>query len=205
MPHQTPYLLSFITGGLFIKESLQIAELYAREGCWSRVRTLAEEASLFQLRTRAAHRRIYREVHKRLAVLGEGERELLLRRREVEVRSILWLGVCRAYDFIGDFAREILQEQVLNRTMMLSREEYRRFFEVKAATRPKLAGLAVSSRKKIEQVLFRILREAGWIDPRGSLQLLLLTPSLRALFRSGDPRELAFFPLSPQEMKRCLA
>jgi len=205
LPRQTKYLLSFIIGGFFLKESLKLAELYAREGCWSRVQTLAEETNLFQVRTKAAHRRIYREVHKRVVVLSRKERELLLRGRNVEVRAILWLGVCRTYDFIGDFAREILQEQVLNRTMLLPREEYRRFFEAKAATREKLAGLAASSQTKIEQVLFRMLREAGWIDTKGTVQLLLLTPSLVALFRSGDPRELAFFPLSPGEIRRCLA
>lgn len=86
-----------------------------------------------------------------------------------EQSQILWYSVCETYPFIKDFAVEVLHENVSALKFCVKNEDYDRFFNKKAQWHSELDSLSESSEQKIRQVIFRMLREAGFTDKEGNL------------------------------------
>jgi hypothetical protein len=113
MLSQAPYEMSFSTGGLFLSESVKLAQSHQSLGEWDRVREQALLENLLQVRTRSPAFRVLREVISRLKCLTTDESALLLEGDSQEQRVLLWIAVCRRYTFTGEFAVEVLRERFL--------------------------------------------------------------------------------------------
>lgn len=68
------YSLSFTTVGLFLRESVDLAELYLDLGDWAAVRERVVADNLLQCRTLSTLKRVYQEVVIRLKSLNQSER-----------------------------------------------------------------------------------------------------------------------------------
>jgi hypothetical protein len=77
-----------------------------------------------------------------------------------EQNQILWLAVCKHYRIIYEFAIEVIREKFLRLDVILSYLDYDVFFNSKAEWRQGLDQLTGTTKKKLRQVLFRILHEA---------------------------------------------
>jgi hypothetical protein len=108
---------------------------------------------------------------------------------------LLWLAVCRTYEFIAQFATEVLRERFLSFRLDLDYDAFDAFFEAKAEWHPDVAAIRPSTRAKLRQILFRIMREADIITQSGKIRRTLLTPRLESLI----PRdELQWLPGTEQ-------
>ena len=110
---QKKYSMSFTTATLLYRESLTSAQLYTELGNWDAVRDKVIAENLLQMRTLNASQRIVREVISRLKLLTPLELEILENGAYQEQNYILWLAVCKRYQFIYDFAVEVLREKFL--------------------------------------------------------------------------------------------
>jgi len=182
------YQMSFTTGGLFLQESVEMASLFLQTGNWDMVKEKVISENLLQTRTSSSAKRICREIIDRLKRLSQSELDLLVKGNGQEQRYLLWIAVCRRYKFISEFATEVIQEHLLTMETRLSLQEFDAFFESKAALDSRLETVKPSTRKKLRQVLYRILREAGIIDQDGTIIPAILPESFKGKILPEDAR-----------------
>ncbi|WP_246082568.1 DUF1819 family protein [Rubellimicrobium rubrum] len=187
--------MSFSTGGLFVNESVELAGLHITGENWSRTILRALEHGATSLPKAASNRRTLREIGNRVSTLTDTEREFLVWGADrPEREALLWLATCRAYRFIREFAIEVIQDRFLSYRLELPLEAFDQFFEAKAEWDEGLAGLSVTTRVKLRQVLFRIMREAGILDTSDHIRPALLSPRLTQLIVARRPEDLLCFP-----------
>jgi len=187
------YSLSFTAGGLMQAESVMLAELYLRLGDWQRVRNRVLEENLLQSRTQGSLKRLSGEAISRLERLDDHELVLLVEAAPSTQLQLLWLGICRRYAFIADFALEVLHERYVTLKSDLQPAHYEAFFYRKAEWHPELEKLSESTKYKLRQVLFKMLQQVGLINAQGDILPTLLAPEVSD--RISQSAEWMWFPI----------
>jgi len=192
------YQMSFTTGGLFLNESIEVARLHCDGEAWEDTAKRALSQGATTLPKAASNRRSLREITNRLRMLTEAERRFLLEIADRDdQQALLWLATCRAYRFVREFSVEVIRERHLSYQMDLPLSSFDIALEAKAEWDEGLARLSTSTRKKLRQVLFRILREAGILSQENRIQAAILSTQLQTLIRNSNPVELTYFPGIP--------
>lgn len=198
------YNFSFTAGGLLHLESVKVAELYKHEQNWDVVRQKALEGNLLQTRTFSTSERVCREICLRLELLSKDELDLLVDGTRQERLNILWIAICRRHRFIYDFAVGVIREKYLHLDIEVRQEDYDAFFNAKADWHPELEELSDSTRSKIRQVVFRMLREADVLTKKNIINSGMLTPRLVKTVARHAMTDLAIFPASDSEVRALL-
>lgn len=194
------YKMSFSTGGLFLNESLEVARLHENGEAWEDTILRAMEEGTTSLPKSASNRRSLREISNRLLTLTDEERAYLVEEADrSEQQAMLWIATCRAYRFIREFAVEVVRERYLSYQLDLPLESFDILFEAKAEWDEGLAGLSRSTRLKLRQIMFRMMREAGIISEDDRIQTAIISTRLKHMIEDHNPGELAFFPSVPVE------
>lgn len=201
-PRQQPYLMSFGTGGLHINESVAIARLHVAGNDWEATAIDARERGAFPVRKASSARRSIREIVNRLKRLSPEELALLVDGERSEQAALLWLGACRAYRFIAEFAIEVLSDRFLSLRTALSYDDFEAFLSAKEEWSPQLAGLSASTRAKLRAVLFRLMREADILSQDNQILEAILSSRMLAVIQAGNPDELRYFPGAERQMGR---
>jgi len=189
------YQMSFTTGGLFLNESLTVAQLHVEGEPWQKTVTRAMEQSATSLPKTASNRRTLREISNRLRALTRDERSFLLDGADrTDQQALLWLATCRGYRFVREFSVEVIRERHLSYQMDLPLVSFDILFEAKAEWDEGLEALSPSTRLKLRQILFRMMREAGILSNKNRIQVAILSPRLKAMIEDANPAELAIFP-----------
>jgi len=199
-----PYRLSFTTGGLFINESEDAARRYLQAGNWDAARAEVRTENTLQVRTAAAALRISKEIVARLETLSKEEVSFLVECSATDRVHLLWSAVSRRYIFIQEFARDVLREHfvLMRRQILLS--DFDAFYNQKALWHPELDQLAKSTQSKLRQNLFRMMRDAGYINDQYTIAPAMLTPALAQLLAKNGDASLLIFPVSDLDIKRWL-
>jgi hypothetical protein len=190
-----PYKMSFSTGGLFLNESIDVARLHGLGGSWDDtiVRALAE--GTIALPKTASQQRTLREIVTRISTLTDNELALLVETDDrTEQQALLWLATCRAYRFVGEFSVQVLRDRHLSYQLDLPLEAFDMFWDEKAEWHPQLEDMSKSTRLKLRQVLFRMMREAEILSIGGTIQTAYLTSRVKSLISQTRPADLAVFP-----------
>ncbi len=188
------YCMSFTTGGLFHHESLNLAVLYLDIEDWNTVRQKVMAENLLQARTLNTSRRVCREIISRLKTLDAGELDLLVASNPREQGYLLWLAVCRRYRFIADFAVEVMRERFITLKTDLNYADFDAFFNRKSEWYAELDQLRSTTRNKLRQVLFKMLREADLLTANNMIKATMLSPGLVEVISHGNRRDVFFFP-----------
>lgn len=188
------YALSFTTGGLLEREAAALAPVYLERRDWAKVRDLAVEENLLQTRTHSTGVRLVRETVKRLSVLSDREVEIISEITASERDHLMWAAACRQYDLIGEFAEEVLRERFLTLANTVSYEDYDSFWRAKAMWHDELYELTDLSYKKLRQVLFRMMVEAGLLNTQGAIEPTLLSARIAECLAERTPSDIRFFP-----------
>lgn len=188
------YIMSLTTGGLFLRESVKLATLFLEQGDWNTLRDKVISENLLQTRTVSTSKRFCREIISRLKTLGPREMDLLVHGIDREQGYLLWIAVCRRYKFIADFAVEIIRERYLSLKTDLHHEDFDSYFNRKSEWHPELDELKPTTRNKLRQVLFKILREAGLLTNRYTLDAAMLSPRLLEAISHNSREAVLFFP-----------
>ncbi len=194
-PSLKKYRMSFSVGGLMVNESLDLAHHWRVGETWpeARDRLLSEGISSFP--KFASQTRVVREIFDRISRLTEAERSYLLEGADrIEQQALIWLAVCRTYAFVREFAIEIIEERFLSWRLDLGHENFDRFWDDKADIDASLSLLSSSTRAKLRQILFRILRESGVLSTEGRIQQIWLSVRLKMLINEHCPEDIRIFP-----------
>jgi len=187
--------MSFSTGGLFLNESVEVARLHVEGEPWSETTSRALLEATTSLPKAASQRRTLREIVNRISALKVDELKLLTTTDDrTEQQALLWLATCRAYRFVGEFSVAVLRDRHLSYRLDLPLEAFDMFWDEKAEWHPKLDEISKSTRLKLRQVLYRIMREARILSVDGTIQTAYLTPRLKSLISDSRVSDLAIFP-----------
>jgi hypothetical protein len=189
------YKMSFSTGGLFLNETLAVARLHVAGEPWSITISRALTEGATSLPKAASQRRTLREIVNRLSTLTDMERDYLLTEADRgDQLALLWLATCRAYRFVREFATDVLRERYLSFQLDLPLESFDILFAAKAEWDDGLASISPSTRAKLRQVLFRMMREAHVISDDSRIQSAIVSSRLRAMLEQECPADLVLFP-----------
>lgn len=194
-PQEKPYRLSFTTGGLFLNESVAVARLYVENGDFEAALAAALDGHVAALPKAASQRRSLREIVVRLSCLHHAELIFLAKCDDRSDQSaLLWLATCRAYRLVHEYVIEVVREQWLERRLDLPPASFERYFEGRAEWDAQLDAIRPSTRSKLRQILFRIMREAGVVGADHTIQPVPVSPALCALLSETGPSDLVLFP-----------
>ena len=195
------YKMSFTVGGLFFQESIIAIDLYARDKDWSNVRDKIIKENLFQTRTSSSLVRICREVISRLKFLSDEQLEVINKGSRQEQFQMLWIAACKRYTFIREFAIEVIRENFLLIDYALTEEDYNIFFDTKAEWHEEIEKLKDSTKKKLKQVLFKILREAEIISDANIILPSILSKRMAKILINDKSGIYRVLPVSDMDLK----
>lgn len=188
------YALSFTTGGLLATEAALVAAVYLRCHDWGAARTQVKDGNLLQSRVASSTRRVLGALIPRLRVLGDPELQIVVDGTSTERGHLMWAAACRRYDLIAEFAEEVLRERFLTLAGTLSYEDYDSFYRAKAMWHDELDEVTDLSYKKLRQVLFKMMVEAGLLNTQGSIEPALLSVRVTGCLTERTPSDIRFFP-----------
>ncbi|WP_198145992.1 DUF1819 family protein [Desulfonatronovibrio magnus] len=189
--------MSFTTGGLFIFESSMFIDLYSDLPDWDRVRKKVMDQNLLQLRSSASSQKISGQICSRLKTLSSNEIEYFRHTSDLEKGYLLWVGVCRAHQFIREFATEILRERYITFRPDIPHEEFDMFFNAKAEWDDSLDRIKPATRLKLRQVLFRMMREAQLITAQHQILPAIISSELADLLAAQQKQDLYLLHVRP--------
>ncbi len=189
------YSMSFTAGSIFFQESVKFAELYLEFGDWDETKNYIIHQNILQARTLNTSKRICTEIISRLKTMNKQELEFLLDSSSQDQAYLLWLAICRRYQFIGDFAIEVIRERFIFLKTDLNYIDFDSFFNQKSEWHVELENIKSSTRNKLRQVLFKILREADLLTENNLINVATLSPNLIEIICRNDKQEILYFPL----------
>ncbi|WP_341258297.1 DUF1819 family protein [Gordonia malaquae] len=190
------YALSFTTGGLLVREAVLLTPAYLTSQDWEVTRRSAAADNVLQVGTSSASTRLVRETIQRLQHLDDRELEFLVESSPTEQHHLMWAAVCRRYELIGDFAEEVLRERFLLMAPTLGTDDFDRFLAGKSLWHPEIDGVTLSTRRKLRQNVFRMLREAGLWNAAGDIVPAMISERVVDLLHRSTPSDVRFFPTS---------
>lgn len=189
------YKLSFTAASLSISQSITIATEYLQCEDWDETKRVITEGNLLQSRVRSSSLRTYRELAQRLQLLTKDQLEILVDGAIQEQKHLLWYAICKRYTFIFEFAREVMRDKFLAMDYELTELDYAAFFDKKADWHPELETLKPSTKGKIKQVVFRMLREAGLVSEDNRIRRTVLSERVVQVLQNDKPESFEIFPV----------
>ena len=174
---KTKYRLSFGTGNAYINERNLILKKYLENKDWKEAEKYSIENNILQTNTLSSTKRIFREISLRLKSLSYQEQEFFIRSNYLDQSILIWIAICRTYKFIGDFASMIISEKFSSYQIELDYNDFNNFYEQQKVFYEELNSLKDSTRKKLRQVFFKIMKDLNLISKTKEITPLL--PSKR--------------------------
>jgi hypothetical protein len=198
-----PYSFSFITGALYLSESVAVAGLMLTLPGWSDVVRSAGKDNLLKQRKDASRTRLLREIRYRLHQLTRDELEFLCSASSRDQRQLLFIAICRRFRFIREFVEEIIRAKSMSLDLQLYPADFARFLDRKGTESPEIEQLTPKSIAKIKQVTVRMLAEAGLLDSTTSQRITRPIPSkgLVKLITRSNPMDLRCLLLSEADIR----
>ena len=175
------YRLSFGTGNAYLNESNLILKKYLENKNWRETEKYSIENNILQTNTLSSEKRIFREISLRLRSLSLEEQEFFIRSNYVDQSILIWISICRTYKFIGDFASMIISEKFNTYQVELNYNDFNYFYEQQKVLHKELNLLKDSTRKKLRQVIFRIMKDLNMLSQTNEITPLLPSIDLREI------------------------
>ena len=189
------FKLSFTAIALGLREASEVLSLWRLTSDWDEAAKLAIEENSFQKGSSASTRRIFRELRQRLEFLDPHTVEQFEQVSTDEQKAILLIAACKCYPFLFEFIQSTLADKLAVFDYAVSTEDFDLYWNHTEIDHPELEDIADSTRKKIRQVTFRLLTEAGLLSSPRQPQMtpIHISPAIEAvLLREGAIYRQAF-------------
>ena len=173
------YRLSFVTGNAYLNESTEMLRKYLETKDWKETEKYSIENNILQTNTLSSTKRIFREISLRLQSLSNEEQEFFIRSNYVDQSILIWISICRTYNFIGDFSSMIISEKFNSYQLELNYNDFNYFYDQQKVFHEELNLLKDSTRKKLRQVIFRIMKDLNMISKAKEITPLLPSIDLK--------------------------
>ena len=188
------YLLSFTGSALRKAESILLARHYDDTGDWAETRRAAIDDDLLMIHAPSSRKRVTQELIKRLKRLSAHEISYLVHSTPTEQNLMLWVAVCRTYQFADDFSREVLTERFKGSSNVITPGVFESFYDEQATIHSELREISENTHVRLRNQFLQMVREADLIDEEGKVQQVFIPPELQALLDKAGWGEAAIFP-----------
>lgn len=195
------YRLSFTTGGLLRAEAAAVADLILATGDIQAARELAVSNNVVQQRTVSSRTRVTREVMQRLGELPPSGVRLMVSGSFEETRHVMWLAACLRYEFLRAFGREVIHSRYMARRSLLTHDDFDTFWNLQSSWVDELRDSAETTRRKLRQNTFRMLREAGLLTADSHVVPVLPSPAATEVILESSPDLLLSFPIDDAQIE----
>ena len=130
----------------------------------------------------------------RLGNLNDDQLRLVASGSEDMTRLTLLVAVLKTYPIIADFMQGVIIEKVRCFATHLDKNDWLQFLEDRAKGDPSVNGWSEMSKRKMGQVVIRMLAEAGFLDDTRKMTIIFPTipPELeKSLHGAGSTRLLS--------------
>ena len=197
------YILSFTALSLRLNEMVKVAKT-AFENDISDLKEVRESGVVFNsVKTKTSNTE-FLEIRKRLEKLTPDQMHILIYGDLISQKQIAFLAVCKYYDFIRDFAIEVIRDKSLVYDYHINESDYKSFINNRVHVHLELEEFSESTLKKAKQVLFRILEQAGIIDNSvdKTIQPQIVQSDVIGAVAEDDPVWLKIFMMSDKDIKQ---
>ena len=188
------YRLSFGTGNAYINESNLILKKYLENKDWRETEKYSIENNILQTNTLSSEKRIFREISLRLRSLSLEEQKFFISSNYVDQSILIWISLCRTYKFIGDFSSMIISEKFNSYQLEINYNDFNYFFEKQIVFHEELSSLKDSTRKKLRQVIFRIMKDLNLVSKNMEITPLMPTGELKKISKTTIKDLQLFLP-----------
>lgn len=165
------YNAQISAGSILLKESREIAKLLidqADETAWHRALVVD---NILQKKSPSSALRMARLIRNRLEPMDKAHWMLVLDRDRVVALQALLLAAINHSQMLNDFIEEVVSEHYRTFKQNLTLSDWSNFLEVCESRDQEVAGWSEATKKKLRQVIIRILAEAGYLESSRSLQI----------------------------------
>ena len=194
LPKKIKYRLSFGTGNAYINESNLILKKYLENKDWKETEKYSIENNILNTNNLGSAKRIFREISLRLKSLSNEEQEFFIKSNYVDQSILIWISICRTYKFIGDFSSIIISEKFNSYQLKLDYDDFNYFYEQQKVLHEELNLLKDSTRKKLRQVVFRIMQELNIISNTNEITPLFPSIELKKVENATKKALKLFLP-----------
>lgn len=182
------YRFSFTGASLMVKEFVELALMLVDSG-FDYTKISSSDVSKDREATR---KREFAELKLRMQQLSEKEIEYLTETSVENQKLISFLACVRSYRILREFIEEVVWDKLFVFDNQLSSRDLIGFMYNKSLLCPEIEQLSVITQKKMQQVMFRIMEQAGLIDNIRSkkIQIPYLEDSLRNVLSDYDKKYL---------------
>jgi hypothetical protein len=193
------YKFSFTALSLKVKETILLAQ-----------KVKDENLSLDDLSPKdlsdprgATSKRKFQELIRRLKQLSNEELDLLVEGNSEEQKQLCLLGFARYYRFFYDFVTEVMLEKIMVYDYELTDRDINSFISRKSIDHPELESLAETTKKKVIQVLWKVLEQAELINSVVNKKIIhpFLNEKMEKLVLKSNPNDLKVFLYTEDKIK----
>ena len=194
------YNTEVVAGSLLIPESRKVAALIlqgAEEADWKRFISVDNQ---LQKRSPATAKRQTRLLRNRLEALSRDHLRMIAEGSNEAATQALLAAAIKHSRLLGDFMDTVIRLHLRQFETHLGSNDWAKFLEVCAQHSPEVLQWAETTRKKLGQVVIRILAEAKCLSSTRSPRItpLVIVPELRlCLERDGEHYALQCMSLLP--------
>lgn len=149
-------------------------------------------------------KRMLSEFKKRISHLTRAQLEILLNSDLVTQKQLTLVSVCKAYSFIREFIVEVVREKVLVYDYQITDGDYISFYRRKFDLHEEMDSLTELTEKKIKQVTFKVLEQAGLINDIKNriIQPQIIDYKLMKALVQDNPNWLKVLLVSDRDIQR---
>ena len=181
------YDSDLIGGSLLVRESRVIAELLLEQANEEQWKQAIQTENRLQKRSPATAKRQAGALRKRLERLDEPFWRALRDGDDELATQVAFVAVLERNLLLVEFVETVLRDAFILRAEKLAQYQWLDFLEDRAHRDPAVADWTDSSKKKMGQVVFRILAEVGLLQSTRSLRLqnILVRPEVNVLLEDS--------------------
>ncbi len=193
------YKFSFTALSLKIRETISLAQKLKNE-----------DISLDELSPKdlsdsrgVTSKRKFQELIRRLNQLSDEEMELLAFGNQEVQKQVCLIAFARYYRFFYEFVTEVMLDKILVFDYELTDRDINSFVSRKSIDHPELESLAETTRKKVIQVLWKVLEQSELINSVKDRKIIppFLDERLERLLAKSNPSDLKIFLYNDEKIK----
>lgn len=196
------YVLSYTAVSLAVYESEVIANLYSQTNDWDAVYKSVVEDNALQKGALSTRKREFIELKRRLQTLTSSQLSYYSDASSSDSKNLTMLSCFKLYQFIYDFATEIMRKKLLLFDFQMLNSDYESFYDSKRVAYDNLNTISEGTQYKLKQVMFLMFEQAGFIDSvkNKNIQKPYLSQELIKLIVEDDPKYLSAFLYNDYEI-----
>lgn len=203
MTMKNSYRLSFTGASFVLHETINLANLCLEYGdCTKAIDQLL--LSDIHDRSKSTVKRESREIALRLKNLSHPLLVRLAREDPDEAKVILFYAILKTYPIIKEFCLEVLYEKSLIRDNILQEYEINAFWRKKEEEQKILHEKSDATKKKLKQVMLKILADAGILNStkdRGIVKPYVSDVTARLILEDSDESYLKALLMNDSEIR----